>query len=87
MFALMLGHTPESLQSLNFHEILRTPLPDGSSAVSGVRTQAGQLVELVHRDGSIVRAEMSDSAMLRGDDPVALVTFRDLTEQLWADPR
>jgi hypothetical protein len=30
---------------------------------------------------------MSNSAMLRGDDPVALVTFTDLTEQLWVDPQ
>jgi len=26
---------------------------------------------------------MSKSALLRGDDPVALATFEDLTEQLW----
>lgn len=28
---------------------------------------------------------MSKSALLRGDDPVALATFQDLTEQLWVD--
>jgi PAS domain S-box-containing protein len=87
IFAAMLGRTPESLQSLKFHEILRTLPPDGSCPVSVIRTHAGQLVEFVHRDGSIVRAEMSNSAMLRGDDPVALVTFTDLTEQLWVDPQ
>jgi PAS domain S-box-containing protein len=86
IFAAMLGHTPESLQSLKFHEILRTlPLP-GSCTSSVIRTHAGQLVEFEHRGGSTVRAEMSNSAMLRGDDPVALVTFTDLTEQLWVDP-
>jgi len=36
-------------------------------------------------DGSTVRAKMSKSALLRGDDPVALATFQDLTEQLWVD--
>jgi PAS domain S-box-containing protein len=87
IFAAMLGHSPEGLQSLKFHEILRTlPLP-GSCTSSVIRTHAGQLVELAHRDGSTVRAEMSNSAMLRGDDPVALVTFTDLTEQLWVDPQ
>jgi hypothetical protein len=30
-----------------------------------------------------VRAQMSGSALLRGDDPVAVVVFHDLTEQLW----
>jgi PAS domain S-box-containing protein len=87
IFAAMLGHAPESLQSLKFHEILRTPPLDGACAVSVIRTHAGRLVELVHRDGSTVQAEMSNSAMLRGDDPVALVTFTDLTEQLWVDPQ
>ena len=85
IFAAMLGHTPESLQPLKFHELLRTLPPDGLCAVSVIHTQAGQLVEFVHRDGSTVRAEMSKSAMLRGDDAIALVTFRDLTEQLWVD--
>ena len=28
---------------------------------------------------------MSKSALLRGDDPVALATFQDLTEQLWSE--
>ena len=33
----------------------------------------------------LVRARMSKSALLRGDDPVALATFQDLTERLWVD--
>jgi hypothetical protein len=28
---------------------------------------------------------MSKSVLMRGDDPVALATFQDLTEQLWVD--
>jgi hypothetical protein len=36
-------------------------------------------------DGSVVRARMSRSALLRGDDRVALATFVDLTERLWTD--
>jgi hypothetical protein len=30
---------------------------------------------------------MSKSALLRGDDTVALATFQDLTEQLWGNER
>ena len=85
LFAEMLGHTPESLQSLRFHEILRTLPPDGSCAVSVIRTHAGQLVDFVHRDGSTVRAEMSNSAMLRGDDSVALVGSANLTSRAMED--
>jgi PAS domain-containing protein len=43
IFAAMLGHTPESLQSLKFHEILRTMPLDGSCTVSVIRTHAGEL--------------------------------------------
>jgi len=34
-----------------------------------------------------VRARMSNSAMVRRDDPVVLVTFDDLTERQWMDER
>jgi hypothetical protein len=37
------------------------------------------LVELMHADGSVVRARMSKSAPMRDDDPLALATFHDLT--------
>lgn len=48
-----------------------------------MRLHGGERVDLVHADGSTVRAWMSKSALLRDDDPVALVTFQDLTAQLW----
>jgi hypothetical protein len=60
-------------------------LPADEAAVSVVRAYADVIVELLHQDGSIVRARMSKSALLRGDDPVALATFQDLTERLWVD--
>jgi hypothetical protein len=41
------------------------------------------LVELAHKDGSIVRALMSRSALMRADDQFALAVFQDLTAQLW----
>jgi PAS domain S-box-containing protein len=83
-FADMLGYTPEAVTSLKFSEIFHT-LPAHESAVSVVRAYADLIVELLHHDRSIVRARMSKSALLRGDDPVALATFQDLTERLWAE--
>jgi PAS domain S-box-containing protein len=83
-FAEMLGHSAVEVTALKFRQIFHT-LPADESAVSVVRSHADLIVELVHSDGSIVRARMSKSALLRGDDPVALATFQDLTERLWVD--
>jgi PAS domain S-box-containing protein len=83
-FADMLGYDREAVLSLKFEEIFHT-LPVDESAVSAVRAHADLVVDLLHVDGSTVRARMSKSALLRGDDPVALATFQDLTEQLWVD--
>ena len=83
-FAAMLGYTPEALLALKFRQVFHT-LPVDESAVSVVRAHAGLVVELLHVDGSIVRALMSKSALLRDDDTVALATFQDLTEQLGVD--
>jgi hypothetical protein len=63
------------------------PSPAGEPVISVIPAFANMLVELAHRDGSVVRALMSKSALMRGDDQIALVTFQDLTEQLWADER
>jgi PAS domain S-box-containing protein len=83
-FADMLGYSAEAVTALKFRQIFHA-LPDDDSAVSVVRAHANLIVELVHQDGSIVRARMSKSALWRGDDPVALATFQDLTERLWAE--
>jgi PAS domain S-box-containing protein len=83
-FADMLGYSADAVKALKFREIFHT-LPADDSAVSVVRAHADLIVELLHRDNSIVRARMSKSALLRGDDPVALATFQDLTERLWAE--
>lgn len=80
--AEMLGYPAEALLAIKFHEIFRTPI--AGSAISALQAHAGQLVELAHADGSTVRAYMSGSALLRGDDPAALATFHDVTEELWA---
>ena len=34
---------------------------------------------------SRTRSPMSKSALLRGDDPLTLTTFQDLSEQLWTE--
>ena len=83
-FAEMLGYTAEAVTTLKFRQIFHT-LPAEESVVPVVRAHADLIVELMHQDGSIVRARMSKSALLRGDDPVALATFQDLTERLWVD--
>jgi PAS domain S-box-containing protein len=83
-FAAMLGLAPEALASMNLRDVLHTLQPD-ESAVSYVHAFAEMVVEMAHGDGSIVRARMSRSALLRGDDSVALATFQDLTELLWED--
>jgi PAS domain S-box-containing protein len=83
-FADMLGYTADEVKALTFRQIFHT-LPADESAVSVMRAHANLIVELLHQDGSIVRARMSKSALQRGNDPVALATFQDLTEKLWAD--
>ncbi|WP_209923423.1 PAS domain S-box protein [Mycolicibacterium lutetiense] len=83
-FGEMVGRATDAVKNMPFAEVFHA-LPADGSAVSAMRANAGLLVDLVHHDGSIVRARMSKSALLRGDDPVALATFEDLTEQLWAD--
>lgn len=83
-FGEMLGYPADVVTTLRFRQIFHR-LPAEESVMSVVRAHADLIVELVHEDGSIVRAQMSKSALLRGDDPVALATFQDLTERLWVD--
>ncbi|MGV0853260.1 PAS domain S-box protein [Mycolicibacterium phlei] len=81
-FAEMVGYTAEALSELKFHQIFHT-MPADESAVSVMRAHGNLIVELLHSEGTIVRAWMSKSALRRGNDPVALATFQDLTEKLW----
>jgi len=84
--AEMLGLTRDELQSSNFQDVVETPL-QSNSAVAELQKHANTLVRLSHADGSVVRAVMSRSALQRADDDIALVTFHDLTEQLWSQGR
>lgn len=80
----MLGYTPDELAVLQFQDIFHA-MPEDESAVAAVRAHANLVVELAHKEGAIVRARMSKSALMRDDDRVALATFQDLTEQLWLE--
>jgi PAS domain S-box-containing protein len=84
-FAEMVGRTVADVSALTFADVFHVEQPNGQSAVSVVHANADMVVDLVHADGSVVRAKMSKSALVRGDDPVALATFQDLTERLWID--
>jgi PAS domain S-box-containing protein len=83
-FAEMVGYEQETLAGSAFPEIFRT-VPAALCALSGVDALANLVVELRHCEGWTVRARMSNSALMRRDDPVVLVTFENLTERLWAD--
>jgi PAS domain S-box-containing protein len=81
-FCDMLGHAPDELLAMKFRDIFCT-LPTLHSAVVLVHAHHDLLVKLAHKDGHPVWARMSKSAIRRRDDPVALATFRDHTEELW----
>ena len=83
-FAEMVGYAPDGLAGSVFPEIFRT-VPAALCALSGVDALANLVVELRHCEGWTVRARMSNSALMRRDDPVVLVTFENLTERLWTD--
>jgi PAS domain-containing protein len=83
-FAEMVGYEQAELAGSLFPEIFNT-VPAAGAALSGVDAVANLVVQLRHCEGWTVRARMSKSALMRRDDPVSLVTFDNLTEQLWVD--
>lgn len=83
-FADILGRDAEELARLRFYDIFYGAL-ETDSVLSVVDGLANMVVELAHKDGSTVRALMSRSALRRADDEIALATFQDLTEELWAN--
>jgi len=85
-FAEMVGCEPEEVVSLRFQEIFHEA-PESESLLSVVHALANMVVKLDHKDGSVVRALMSKSALMRADDQFALAVFQDLTEQLWIKER
>jgi PAS domain S-box-containing protein len=85
-FAQMVGYEQEGLAGSAFSEMFHTA-SDGVAALSGAEAVANLVMDLRHGEGWVVRVRMSKSAMMRRDDPVVLVTFDNLTEQLWGDPQ
>jgi PAS domain S-box-containing protein len=81
-FCTMVGYPVEAVPRLRFQDLMPGAGVD-DSALTVIRTHANRVVELMNEDGTTVRATMSASALVRGDDPIALVAFHDLTEQLW----
>jgi PAS domain S-box-containing protein len=84
-FAAMVGRSVAAVTALTFADVFHVDPAGGESVVSALRANADTVVDLLHEDGSLVRARMSKSALSRDDDPVALATFQDLTERLWID--
>lgn len=85
-FADMVGCEPDEVLSLRFEELFHQALAE-DSLLSTVHALANMVVELAHKDGSVVRALMSRSAVMRADDRFALAAFQDLTEHLWEEER
>lgn len=81
-FAQLVGFDPDDVLSLRFDQILHRA-PASESPLSIVRAHADSVVELAHKDGSMLRALMTRSALAGPDDPFALAVFQDLTQQLW----
>lgn len=81
-FAAMVGRSPATLSLTELSQVLPW-IGGGGGAVATMRAHANQIVDVTHSDGSTVLALMSESAMLRHDDPVALSTFVDVSEQIW----
>src|ERR1700739_130386 len=79
-FADMGGYEQGGLAGSAFREIFDI-VP--AREASGVDALANLVVELRHCEGWMVRARMSNSALMRRDDPLVFVTFDNLTDWLW----
>ena len=77
-FAQMVGCEPDEVMSRRFHRA-----PTSESLPSVVHAFANKVVELAHKDGSVVRALMRRSALMSADDQFALAAFQDLPERSW----
>ena len=85
-FAEMVGHDPGDVLRLEFHQVFHQAAT-AECVLSALHARANMIVELAHKDGSVVRALISRSALMRTDDPIVLATFQDLTEQIWVNER
>jgi PAS domain-containing protein len=83
-FAEMVGYEQDRLTGSVFPEIFHT-VPVALCGLAGVDALANLVVELRHCEGWTVRARTSNSALMRHDDRVVLVTFDNMTDRLWTD--
>ena len=81
-FAQMVGCEPDEVMSRRFHQIFHRA-PTSESLPSVVHALANKVVELAHKDGSVVRALMRRPALMSADDQFALAAFQDLPERSW----
>lgn len=77
----MIGWTPDMVRVLEYRQIFDSG-PDGTCPLAIIRAHAHLVVELIHLDGSIVRAKVGQALVL-GDDEVAIATFGDLSDDAW----
>jgi PAS domain-containing protein len=85
-FADLVGHQADTIPSMRLDDLLPHLYPARQSVMETLSSRAEFIVELRHAEGYTVKAKLSRSALLRDDDPIALVSFEDSTEQLWANP-
>jgi PAS domain S-box-containing protein len=82
--AELLGHTKQSLLDMTMRHILRDLSPS-DSVLPFLRAHAGHVVSLTCAQGSTIQVHLSDSAMRRNDERVALVTLEPVHRNLAAD--
>lgn len=81
-FGDMVGIPATTLVGAPFRSLLLGP-EEGPAAGADLAAFAGSVLQFRHAEDWPVRAKMSESALLRGDDAGYLVAFEDITEQTW----
>ncbi|WP_187776497.1 PAS domain-containing protein [Antrihabitans cavernicola] len=82
-FADMLGYGCSSELIDRRAELLLADTDHTKFGIGCLRGEPSR-VDLRHREGWTLHTLVSTSALVRADDPVALVAVHDMTEQLWA---
>jgi PAS domain S-box-containing protein len=85
-FTDMLGYPAASLSGVPAAGFI---VDAGPAVPAGVliRRHAGELLDLRHADGSIVKVIVSEPMLWRCNDPVTLVGVQDVTKQTWENGR
>jgi PAS domain-containing protein len=86
-FAKMVGLPRAVLTKTPLRMLLKSVPLGKDGVVAALRAHADSVVQLVHADGWSLSAVMSGSTLLRHDDPIAVMTFTDISEHLWGGGR